>query len=148
MRPGLYRYATRLAGFRHLAWMLVLALLAGLAAPAFASWPDVGSGGALAPGAHVHSDGTIHVHAKPPAPDAAQASRPGVRPTKAQPHCPGCLTAAECAIACLGVGLLPAPVPVPAAAPLAGAWFVSAKPSPAGAAPAGDLDPPRPVPVR
>lgn len=140
----------RLVRFRHFAWVLALVLLAGLAAPAFAAVPDVGSEAASPMLAHVHADGSVHFHAKRHgAPVSAKVSDPGdVRPSKPPQHCPGCLTAAECAIACLGVVLLPASAPVPATAPLAGAWFVSAKPSPAGAAPAGDLDPPRPVPVR
>ena len=148
MRPGLYRCAMRLAHLRRLAWVLVLALLAGLAAPAFASLPDAGHKGTPALGVHVHADGTVHAHAKPPVPDAARGSDPGgAKPAKAPQHCPGCLTAAECAIACLGMGLLPASVPVPAS-PAGTAWTASAVPSPAGATPAGDLDPPRPVSVR
>ncbi len=148
MRPGLYRCAMRLARFRRLAWMLVLVLLAGLAMPAFASMPDVGRPGILASGTHVHADGSVHVHGKPPAPDAAQRLHPGgAKPAKAPQHCPGCLSAAECAIACLGVGLLPASLVLPAHSARS-AWTAAAVPSPAGSAPAGDLDPPRPVPVR
>lgn len=119
----------RLAHLRRLAWTLVLVLLAGLGTPAFASLADAGHGGVLAPGAHVHSGGARHVHAKAPQ------------------HCPGCLTPAECALSCLGVGLLPASVVVPAS-PAGTAWTASALPSPAGTAPAGDLDPPKPVSVR
>lgn len=138
----------RLARFRRLAWVLVLVLLAGLAMPAFASVPHIGRQGILAPGAHVHPDGSVHVHAKPPVPDAAQRSHPdGAKPAKAPLHCPGCLSAAECAIACLGVGLLPASLMLPAN-PARSAWTAAAVPSPVGAVPAGDLDPPRPVPVR
>ena len=138
----------RLARFRRFAWMLVLVLVTGLAAPAFASALGTADGILPTLGAHVHSDGTVHVHAKPPAHGKAQLSDPAsAKPTKAAHHCPGCLTTAECAIACLGVGLLPASVAVPAS-PAGPAWIASAVPSPAGAALAGDLDPPRPVPVR
>ena len=138
----------RLARFRRLAWVLVLVLLAGLASPAFASLPDAGQGAAVAPVAHVHADGTAHVHARPPASDGEKAAaQVGTKPTKAPPHCPGCLSAADCAISCLGMGLLPALTAMPAG-PARVAWTASATPAPVGASPAGDLDPPRPVSVR
>ena len=139
----------RLARFRRLAWVLALILLAGLAMPTFASMPDVGRQGILAPGVHVHADGSVHSHAKPPAPDAAQRSRldGAKKPAKAPQHCPGCLSAAECAIACLGVGFLPASLMLPAN-PARSAWITAAMPSLVGAVHADDLDPPRPVPVR
>jgi len=148
MRPGLYRCAMRLARFRRLAWVLALVLLAGLAMPALASVPDAGHRGVLAPGVHVHADGIVHVHGKPSAPDRAETSDSGgARPAKTPQHCPGCLTAAECAIACLGVGLLPVSFMLPAN-PARSGWTIAAVPSPADATPAGDLDPPRPVLVR
>lgn len=92
MRPGLYRCAMRLARFRRLAWMLVLVLLTGLAPPAFASAPGTADGTFPKLGVHVHSDGTVHVHARPPAHGKAQLSDPAsAKPTKAPHHCPGCL---------------------------------------------------------
>jgi len=140
MRSGLYRCAMRLATFRRLTWVLVLVLLAGPAMPAFASMPDVGHQGVLAPGVHVHADSTAHVHVKLSAPDGAPISDcGGVRPGKAPQHCPGCVTVAGCAVACLGIGLLPVPLVLPA--PARSAWTAAAVASPAGAVPTGDLGP-------
>lgn len=138
----------RLARLRGLAWTLVLALLAGPVAPAFAS--TFGACGRPAPtvGARVRADGALRSHAGPAATERMHPADPAIRPARTPGgHCPGCLTTAGCAFACLGAGLLPASVPVPAH-PAATAWDASTPPAPAGVTPSGDLEPPKPVPVR
>lgn len=136
-----------LARLRRFAWTLVLTLLAGLAAPALA--PASAAAGVAAPvpavQVHTHADGSVHSHDRTAAADQEQASHPGAtRPVKAPHHCPGCLSAAECALACVGSGVLPASVPLPVG-PAPRAWAPATVPALAGIVPASDLDPPRPV---
>ena len=136
----------RLARLRRFARLLVLVLLAGLTMPAFAiSFDAVGA----PTGVHAYVGDSVHDHAAAATADQVQAASPRhVRPGKALQHCPGCLTAAECALSCLGLGLLPAPtVPVPYS-PMAKTWPPSDSRTPVGIRPATELDPPRPVPVR
>lgn len=148
---GAYRSAMRLARLRRFAVMMVLVLLAGLAMPALASTLAAPAPLRADMGAavmHVHADGTAHSHAKPSRPVAAQAADAGhVTPAKVPLHCPGCLTAAECALSCLGAAVLPATLQAPAG-PVARAWTAAPASSLLAFVPAGDLDPPRPVPVR
>lgn len=150
--PGVaYRPAMRLARLRRFAVMLVLVLLAELAMPALASTlaaptPPRADGRAVA--MHVHPDGTAHIHAKPSRTAAAQAADAGpAAPAKVPLHCPGCLSAAECALSCLGAAVLPATLQAPAG-PVVSAWTAVPASSLLAFVPAGDLDPPRPVPVR
>lgn len=129
--------------FRCLAWLLVLVFSAGLAAPAFASLP-VGQPGASA-ATHVHADGSAHTHGASPAlGNVREAAK--TWPAKAPLHCPGCATAAECAVSCIGLAVLPTPVVMPASI-LPQAWISADLATSSGVAPVGDLDPPRPVSI-
>ena len=126
-------------------WMLLLVMTAGLAVPAFASLsvpgqPSVGKA------THVHGDGSAHVHGAPPDLDSVRTDTV-TRAVKAPLHCPGCTTAAECAVSCFGVAVLPTPILV-SGHPLPRAWLLAQSATLSGVAPFGDLDPPRPVSVR
>lgn len=142
--------AMRLARLRRFAVMLVLVLLTGLALPALASTlsraaPAKADGAAAL---HVHADGKAHGHAKPAEATGQQAVHAGhATPATAPCHCPGCLTAAECALSCLGAAVLPASVQPPAGS-AARPWTAARDLPLLAFVPAGDLDPPRPVPVR
>lgn len=148
---GTYGPAMRLARLRRVAVMLVLVLLTGLALPAFASTlaqPVPARAARDDAAMHVHADGTAHRHAKPSRPVATQLADGGrATPATAPCHCPGCLTAAECALSCLGAAVLPVSVQLPAG-PAACTWTAAPNPPLLAFVPAGDLDPPRPVPVR
>ena len=134
-----------LARLRRFAWMLVLVLTAGLAAPAFASLSeplhdrfDVVT--------HVHADSSVHAHPIGLS-DTGSVTAAGMQPAKAPRYCPGSVTAAECAVSCFGVAVLPASVPTILRA-MPGDWTPSLLDTPAGVSPFGDIDPPRPVSVR
>ncbi len=134
----------RVARLRCFVWMLVLVLSAGLAAPAFASVFEAGRPG---PGVtHVHAGGSVHTHGAVLASDGSRTDA-GAWPAKAPLHCPGCATAAECAVSCFGVAVLPTAVLIPTF-PLPQVWISAEFATPSGVAPFGDLDPPRPVSVR
>ena len=134
-----------LARFRRFAWMLLLVLSAGLGTPALASMFEAAAASPH-PGSHVHADGSVHANHGASSNDGVQAPDAS-KQAKSPAHCPGCLTAAECAVSCFGVGVLPASVAVPAnLAPQA--WSTALLSEPAGVSPFGDLDPPRPVSVR
>lgn len=135
----------RLARLRRFAWMLVLVLSAGLAAPALASSFEAGLG-RVPTGSHVHPDGSVHADHVAPATHGVQKAGAATTP-KAPLHCPGCATAAECAVSCFGVCVLPGSILMPATSPLK-AWATASLAEPVGVAPSGDLDPPRPVSVR
>lgn len=151
MPGGAYRPTMLLARLRRFAIMLVLVMLTGLAVPAFASTlaqpaPARADGGAAA--MHVHADGTVHSHAKPAQATGQQAAQAGhVTPAKAPCHCPGCLTAAECALSCLGAAVLPASVQLPGGS-AAKSWTAAPDWPSLAFVPASDLDPPRLVLVR
>lgn len=132
------------ARLRCFVWMLILALSAGLAAPAVASLSEA-SCPDLPVLTHVHADGSVHAHAAVRA-SASTGADVAVWSDKAPPHCSGCATAAECAVSCFGVAVLPTHVSM-ATHPLQQAWISDAFATPSGVAPLHDLDPPRPVSV-
>lgn len=128
------------ARLRRLAWLLILVLVAGLATPAFAS-----AAALIEPPAaltHRHADGSVHSHGGRAGDNATIAAAD--RHSGKSPHCPGCMTDAACAVSCLGVAVLPVTldrVAFPSAAP----WSRAVSHALPGVAPAGDIDPPRPV---
>ena len=146
---GTYGPAMRLARLRRFAAMMMLVLLAGLALPALASTlaqpaPARVDGAAT----HVHADGMVHSHAKPVQATGQQAAQVGyVAPARAPCHCPDCLTAAECALSCLGAAVLPASVQLPGGS-AARSWTAALDWPSLAFVPASDLDPPRLVSVR
>ena len=135
-----------LARLRGFAWIMVLVLTAGLATPVLASTFEQAAR-TVAPVPHVHADGSVHAHAVPRAADTPQVVETRVLPAKAPLHCPGCATAAECAVSCLGLGVLPASV-LMSGQQMPQGWMLAALAEPTGTAPFGDIDPPRPVSVR
>lgn len=134
--------------FRHIrcfAWMLILVLSVGLAAPAFAALSENGRPSMPAV-THLHDDGYIHSHGVVPTSDGNQPAA-ATRPAKAPLHCPHCATLAECAVSCFGVAVLPTSVLIQAySSPHM--WLAADLATPSGVAPFGDIDPPRPVSVR
>lgn len=134
-----------LARLRRFAWMLVLVLSAGLTAPAFASAFEV-SASTTHLAAHVHRDGSAHANHGASPHERALAASAG-KQAKSAAHCPGCLTAADCAMSCFGVGVLPASVVVPSRL-VPNTWSPVHLAEPVGVSPFADLDPPRPVSVR
>lgn len=144
-RGTTYVGGMRKARLRRFVWMLVLVMTAGLAAPAFASLSAAGPPSADTV-THVHADGSTHTHGA--SPDLGSVRTDTVaRAVKAPLHCPGCATAAECAVSCFGVAVLPTSVLV-SGHPLPRAWLLADVATLSGIAPFGDLDPPRPVSVR
>lgn len=135
----------RVARLRCFVWMLILVLSAGLSAPAFASLSDASCPDQPAL-THVHADGAVHTHAAVPASTITRGDV-AVWPTKAPPHCPGCATAAECAVACFGVAVLPSAI-VPMHVAASQSWTPVLRHASAGASPFSDLEPPRPVSIR
>ena len=144
-RGGTYYSVMRKALLCRFVWMLLVAMTAGLAAPAFASLSVAGQP-SVGTATHVHADGSTHVHGA--APDLGSVGTDTVaRAVKAPLHCPGCATAAECAVSCFGIAVLPTPILV-WGHPLPRAWLLAQSATLSGVAPFGDLDPPRPVSVR
>ena len=146
---GTYGPAMRLARLRRFAVMLVLVLLTGVAMPALASTQArlVPAGADAAP-MHVHADGTVHSHAKPAQATGQQATQAGYSTLAKVPlHCPCCLTAAECALSCMGSAVLPASIQLFAGS-TARSWTAAPDWPSLAFVPASDLDPPRPVSVR
>jgi hypothetical protein len=129
-----------LARIRRFAWLLILVLVTGLAAPVLASAAPCDAAPAVS--VHTHADGTVHSH-------AARVGHDGVgkaadRTSGKSSHCPGCLTDAACAVSCLGLAVLP--VTADRAAPgAAAAWNPEASHVLPGVSPSGDIDPPRTV---
>jgi len=142
---GQHRRAMRLAGLRRFAWLLVLVLSAGIAAPLLASATSAPPASVHVHAGEGHADGAMHYHEGAIGQRTAQirADAPGGQPV----HCLGCLTGAACALSCLGVAVLPVNTAWSPPA-LSMAWTSLPAGAPVGVAPPGDADPPRPVPVR
>lgn len=129
-----------LARMRRFAWFLILVLVTGLTMPMFASAAPCDTVPATV--THQHADRVIHSHSAKAGHDGISAA--ANRDSGKTHHCPGCMTDAACAVSCLGLAVLSDTVesiPVPATA----AWNPVVSQARPGVAPAGDIDPPRPV---
>ena len=142
-RARLYGRRMVFARLRRCAWLLALVLVTGLASPVLGAGSHCGP--APRPATHGHVDGSSHSHAAPSGHIGSGAAQGGATdgPTDRSWHCPGCLTAA-CGLSCLGMAVLPAAIDWTPCASVNG-WVAATAGAPTGVAPAGDIEPPRPV---